>query len=542
MKKIVSLLLLCLSLLPAANAQTIKNSSLQVDKWGWHKVLNMNLLESVCYGNLDGNIYFRTEAGRFMIKDSLYCYNMKSGNIVSKLEFDGFPCVTPNRTLKLFRKEFDKDTRVFKLFCDELNTKTLKTNSSKELFQISLVKRPDYAFSYSISPDSSKVLCLMTVETEKNDYSHYYVVYDLLTDEYEKNEISFKTAAPYYYLSGCKITDKGEMVFILKTYDSKKAKTLTNVETFWVDADKEMQRSVFKMPEKSYLSSLNSQILHNGNMVLTILLRNGGNASGDFDLYYNIFEKSNFENEQYHKYHFNDVWLEKQKVALKVYSHMELSYITELDNGKVMLTGFPYKILTQCSNNSCVNKNSWGGFFNLEINPDGSFEKASFVDRFAKKLKTAVVPLSSVDIYYSVFPYGNNLYLLYNESVYKVKDGKPTYAYKPANPAYITLYRLGEDGEKCFNLSGAEPTLFGCNNYLTRAGNKFYVLTRSNKYGSIGSFELPEVAVKDFTRRNGKAPVANAVEKQEKTNSVETESKPAPAQTKANPRNRSVKK
>ena len=84
--------------------------------------------------------------------------------------------------------------------------------------------------------------------------------------------------------------------------------------------------------------------------------------------------------------------------------------------------------------------------------------------------------------------------------------------------------------------------MFGCNNYLTRAGNKFYVLTRSNKYGSIGSFELPEVAVKDFTRRNGKAPVANAVEKQEKTNSVETESKPAPAQTKANPRNRSVKK
>ena len=140
------------------------------------------------------------------------------------------------------------------------------------------------------------------------------------------------------------------------------------------------------------------------------------------------------------------------------------------------------------------------------------------------------------------FPYGNNLYLLYNESVYKVKDGKPTYAYKPANPAYITLYRLGEDGEKCFNLSGAEPTLFGCNNYLTRAGNKFYVLTRGNKYGSIGSFELPEVAAKDFTRRSSKAPVVNEVKSQEKNDAVENTSEPVPAKAKSNPRNRSVKK
>lgn len=476
-------------------------------------------------------MYFSSRLEFIKPRDSLFCYNLETGAIDSKTSFKGdFLLVSPEGSLNLFKKEIDKKNHTFRLYCDHLNPKTLEKGSSQKLIEVPLVKKSNYSCSYALSPDSLMALCFLTVETSKNIYTHYYVLYDLKTDDFEKNKISFKTTTPYYSVMDINLTNSGEMIFVLKTYKTKNPSSISNIETLWFDRDGEYLKTLFSLPEGVSVKAFNSKVLRDGNLFFAAAVRNENYQSyGEYDLYYSVFDKRMIDRDivKYEKYHFDDVWLEKQDFSLKNYSRIDIGYINELDNGRIMLTGYPYSVIE--------NHYRWGAFFNLMFNPDGSLEKSSYIERMA-----SFVPFSRqstpscIDAYYAAFAYGNNLYLLFNESVKKVESGKQDAGYKCTEPAYLTLWRIGEGEDKNYNLSGTAPSDFAFNSSLSRRGNKLYVLTRNDSCASVGWLDLPDEIP---TRSVGKDAVVNggSSESASTTQSV-------PAKAKSNPRKRSVKK
>ncbi|MBR6042942.1 MAG: hypothetical protein IKP37_09950 [Paludibacteraceae bacterium] len=538
MKRYISILLLLFSLMLSVNAQTIQNSSVKISYVGWHSESSPRRADSRCWGISGDKLYLSTWLLQNGLKsrDSLYCYNLETGLIESKAASSGnFLCLCPDGSLKSFRNEYDWKERTFQVFCDNLNSRTLEKSSSQKLMEKVLAKNPNYSCSYSLSPDSSKIMCFVTVETEKNNYSHYYVLYDLKTDEFVKNEVSFKTSSPFYSVMDINLTNNGEMIFILKTYKKKNTSSFSDIETLWVDQEGDAQHTVFSLPEKTDLRYFNSKVLRGGNFVFTAVLRNLSPVSGNgYDLYYSVFNKKMIEEGtvDYKQHRFDDVWYDKQGESVTLYRDLDVSNINELDNGKIMLTGFPCSLYD--------GNFKWGGFYNLMLTPNGTLEKSSYIERMARRLKISMTRSPRyVDTYYDAFVYGNNLYLLFNESVKKVEAGKQNAGYKPGSQAYITLWQVGADEEKAYNLSGSTPSNFAYNRFLARKGNKFYVLTRDFNRATIGSFELPEIRparVEGVPAGRDSASVGGSSGKTADSNAK------TPAKTKSNPRKRSVKK
>lgn len=544
MKRTTYILFMLLATAFAANCQTIKTTSLEMVEWGWHKnIIGWHSLNGCGYGARDNHLYFRTRTNRVQglkVRDTLQCFNLSKGTIDATADGEGFPVLCADNSLKRFRGDYDKDARVLKLICDDLNPVSLATKSSETLLAVELVKHPDYALNFSVSPDSSKLGFFITAETDKKDFSHYFVVYDRLTHNVTKSEIAFKTSLPFYQVTTARITDKGELFAVLSTYEKKKADNADRIETYLVDSEGEALHAKFSLPDDKVYRSISTKVLHSGKMLWIACMRDK-DRSGKISLYYSLVDGKDFEDSQVMNYEFADIWLEKQGVGLKNYFGMDVDFITELDNGQIMLTGFPYKIITQCSRNSCWNLNSWGGFFNLSMSPDGTIEKCSYIERMAKRMKSDLRSLQEDDLWYDVFNYGNDLYILFNESVKKVEKGKQAASYKPGEKrCYIQMYHIGEDGENMINLSGSTPTDFAYNTMLGRVDNKFYFLSRNNSFGSVSYIELPVVQTKSYTRKAGHNVVKKVVE--DKPAQAKVESGETTSKGKTSPRKRTVKK
>lgn len=532
-KYFLSFICFCVAL--CSFSQNIQDSNLQEDAWGWHgSLLSWRSLQSNPLGYKDGKLYIHAAPYKFEPHDSLYCYDVKKQALVSRVPNFGISAFSLDKGMKNFKIAYNSDNSRWEFKKETLTDVTLQTKSTDVLFSLDLPKNAGHSVISSVSPDSSKYAFFFTFEVEKKTYAHFYLIYNRLTDEIEKkSDLRVSSRLSFYSIYDVSVTDEGDLLLMVLSQDEKKSK---KADDFYVEAmlytnSGDVLKNGFAVPEGYKVQVMHPKALRDGKMFWVAALK----SKEESVFYYSVADKKNFENVESHRYVLNDVWKEKQNVPLSRFSNLSIDYICQLDNGKIVFSGFPYIIVTICDKNGCRNNNSWGGFYVVSINPDGEFDKFNYVERYAKSLQSDTRSLQEDNLFYDMFNYGNDVYLLFNEAVKKVEANKMKAAYKQKDKkGYLLLNKIGEDGQKVINLSGSAPSTRMYNAYLGRVDNRFYVLTRNNDFGSVSYFDLPAVDAKDWTLKSSK-PVKKVV--------VETPKVEAPVEKKqAVSRKRTVKK
>lgn len=490
------------------SAQTIKDSKLEEDSWGWHNsLINWRCLASHPCGIKDGLVYIKATPTKFLPHDSLYCYDPKTEQFTGKTSLDGGILLTDKYNIKQFKFEFEKESKVWKLDMETFAEKTLEKKSTKNILTFDLPKGTAYNLYRNISADSSKYINFLSIEVEKDVRRQYCIVYDRQTDEITKRELEITTKLPYYIIDNVHVTNEGDPLLTIRSYDKDKINKADNkcieIQLF---TESNVEKTYRKIEKGESIKTVTAKELHDGRIFWAALTR----TDKESYLYHSMTKKSDIEDCEVKRYEFSDMWKEHQKTSLTKYSQMDIDYVQELDNGKIVLSGFPYSIITTCTNNSCVNKNWWGGFYVMTINKENDVENCNLVERRAKKLNSLTASLQEMNIYYDAFTYGNDFYLMFNESTKKIEKGNVNAFYKIKDKeGYIMLYKLDEDGKsELKSISGSTASQRIYNRYLGHDGNKFYVLTRNNDLGSVSTIELPAVSTKDFTRRETKKTIA----------------------------------
>lgn len=498
------------------SAQTLHTDNLQYKPFGFQKKLVVPARE-VSYSRgfiYNDKVYFcaapqSMERKGFEDRDSTYIYDPKKHTLVSANNAGYF--LNTSEHLYRFNLAKDGDNKknhnvyLQKTAVSASNLAETSTTTVHE-FVCPTKKNKDCYSLFCYSPDSTFLAHMFYWEPEKNaDPEVYITTYNAKTDE--SNTVH---ASVNYTPLDIEVNDKGES--FLLTGKEKSMKVLK-----FTDNGKEAvysQQISFDFVEVG----CTMKWLQNNRMLFTYINRTSTKRLENLSVNYDIVDMDKMESVTggFRKIVLADDWKTKQAKELADYNDLCLSDIVETEDGHVYFLGYPYSIKNWIQNNNNYQTYSivsFGGMYVVSIDKDGNKGDTKFLNRYCSKEKVDWIDMEDRCMEPQAFAYGNNIYVIYNESIKKIQDSQSKKTYEQGDEDFhILLQRYGEDGEKSFDLTPSAAPEQAFSRIVAQNDNIFYFGTRANKSGSIYSVELP--AVKSAAKKGTSAKQASTAAQQ----------------------------